>query len=91
MALYPFVLIREKRFRDNEVLLNHEKIHLQQEMEMLILPFYFMYLLHYIYNRFRGMQHEKAYRNIIFEREAYTYEADLTYLKSRKLFNWLKA
>lgn len=91
MALYPFVLVREKHFKSNETLLNHEKIHLRQERELLILPFYFAYLSHYIYNRFKGMGHDTAYRNIIFEREAYKHEADFAYLKSRKFCAWRKA
>lgn len=88
MALYPFILVREKQFRQNQVLLNHEEIHLKQEKELLILPFYFLYLGNYIYNRLKGMNHHTAYRNIIFEREAYDHEADFTYLKSRSFCAW---
>ncbi|MBE7175559.1 MAG: hypothetical protein INR69_04100 [Mucilaginibacter polytrichastri] len=88
MAVYPFVLIREKAYRNQPVLINHEKIHLRQELEMLILPFYAAYFTHYFYNRLRGMKHDAAYRHIIFEREAYKHENNPDYLRSRQIFGW---
>jgi len=38
MALYPFILLREKKFADDPLIMNHEKIHHKQEIELLILP-----------------------------------------------------
>jgi hypothetical protein len=90
MALYPFILLREKEFADDAVLINHERIHHRQEVELLIVPFYFFYLLHYLINRLRYRTHRQAYLHIIFEKEAYAQENDLTYLKKRKLFSFLK-
>jgi len=90
MALFPFVLIRKRELNENKIFINHERIHLRQQIEMLILPFYFFYLLNYCINRFKYKNHDQAYRNICFEREAYKNESNLSYLSLRKLYSWLK-
>lgn len=82
MALFPFVLVR--RPNPGAVLLNHERIHLRQQLELLLIPFYLWYLTEYFIRRLQHHDHYTAYRNICFEREAFTHEADLTYLKSRR-------
>ncbi|MDY3481526.1 hypothetical protein PG585_10930, partial [Riemerella anatipestifer] len=53
---------------------------------LLILPFFVWYGLNYLWNLFRYKNHRQAYRNIIFEREAYENQNDLEYLKNRKLW-----
>src|SRR5437016_1007345 len=87
MALYPFIILREKKFIEDVVIMNHERIHHRQQVELLIVPFYILYLLNYFFNRLRYATHDEAYRNIIFEREAYANESDFSYLKKRKLFS----
>ncbi|WP_245574493.1 hypothetical protein [Hugenholtzia roseola] len=87
MALYPFVLLRRRSDRNNLRLLNHEKIHLRQQIELLILPFYVLYVAHYLYNRiFRNKNHYEAYYDIFFEREAFEKEDDFDYLKKREIW-----
>ena len=88
MALYPFIILRKREFLDDPVIMNHERIHHCQQVELLILPFYVLYLLNYFFNRLRYSTHDQAYRNIIFEREAYSNESDFDYLKKRK---WLSS
>ena len=80
MALYPFIL-QNPKIRMGPVLLNHERIHLRQELELLIIPFYIIYLFELFF---------KGYRNISFEREAYENEGNLDYLKIRKPYSWVK-
>ncbi len=80
IAIFPFIFI-PSRTKMNKVLLNHEKIHLQQQLELLIIPFYVWYLIENIF---------KDYENISFEKEAFANEKDLNYLRKRKLFNFLK-
>lgn len=89
MALFPFILVKETRAKNNPVLINHEKIHLAQQLELLLLPFYLLYLLHYIINLFKYRSHNLAYLNIVFEKEAYRMDADPAYLAGRKLWAWL--
>ena len=80
MAFFPFVILASDA-KPDEVLINHEKIHLRQQLELLILPFYIWYLIEY---------YTKGYYNDSFEKEAYANEKDLNYLKTRKIFNFRK-
>jgi hypothetical protein len=88
MAIFPFILVKNKAMGEDQVLINHEKIHLRQQLELLILPFYLLYLLHYFYNLIKYQNHHLAYLDIIFEREAYHFDKDLTYLSKRKFLAW---
>ncbi|MBA80433.1 MULTISPECIES: hypothetical protein [unclassified Leeuwenhoekiella] len=90
-AVWPFILIREEGLKRNKVFINHERIHLRQQVELLVLPFYVWYLSEYTYYRIRGYSKEKAYRSICFEREAYQFENDLYYLKKRRPWAFLKS
>ncbi|WP_239494907.1 hypothetical protein [Pedobacter yulinensis] len=72
----------------DRTLLNHEKIHLRQQLEMLVIPFYLVYLALYLANRLRGQAHHTAYRNIAFEREAFAYDNHVNYLDNRPFFAW---
>ena len=90
MALFPFVLVDSEEDKKDKILLNHEKIHLYQQLEMLIVPFYIVYLLHYFFQLIRLKKHYPAYMNIVFEREAYQNESDLEYLKKRKFWGFWK-
>lgn len=86
MALFPFILVRQPN--PGPVLLNHERIHLRQQLEMGILPFYIWYGFEYLIRRFQYRDHYTAYRNISFEREAFTNDQNLAYLKNRSLWQF---
>lgn len=75
---------------DHPLLLNHERIHLRQQAEMLILPFYIWYITEYLIRLLIYKNKKQAYRNISFEREAYANEGDPDYLRHRKLWGFLK-
>ena len=90
IALFPFVLVATKRDKYDKVLINHEKIHLYQQLEMLIIPFYLLYLGHYFIGLIKLKKYYPAYMNIVFEREAYRNEWNLEYLKNRKLWAFWK-
>ena len=89
MAIFPFILIHQKTIPAGDRLINHERIHLQQQLELLILPFYIWYVLEYLIYRIKFKNHDKAYRAIRFEKEAYNNDSDLNYLQKRKLYNYL--
>lgn len=76
------ILVR-KGIRPNARLLNHERIHLRQQIELLVVPFYLLYLVEYILRLIIYRNPSKAYRNISFEREAYAHDNDLEYLAGR--------
>ena len=90
ITLFPFILLKRKEDLHNEILLNHEKIHLRQQAELLVIFFYFWYVLEYYYFYFKLKDHFLAYKSISFEREAYAMEDDLNYLKTRKLWSFWK-
>lgn len=86
MALWPFILLRPAR--PTARLINHERIHLRQQLELLVIPFYVWYVAEYGWYRWKGLPHGAAYRRISFEREAYAHESDLHFLKKRPLWHF---
>lgn len=89
MAVFPFVLMKYDFDKGNRTFVNHEKIHLKQQLEMLILPFFIWYFSEYLVRLIQYKNKDLAYRNISFEREAYANEKDLNYLKNRKFYQFL--
>ena len=61
-------------------LINHEKIHSAQIRELAYIFFYILYAVEWLY---RLTKKGSAYRQLTFEREAYTHESDPTYLLRR--------
>lgn len=90
MAVFPFVVMKYDFDKANRIFVNHEKIHLKQQKEMLILPFFIWYFLEFLFRLIQYKNKDLAYRNISFEREAYAKETDLNYLKNRSFFAFLK-
>ena len=91
IALWPFIFIDRKISGHQKTeLLNHERIHIRQQLELAIVFFYLAYLLNYLINLFIYRNHMRAYRNIIFEREAYAQAGNADYLKTRRWFGFLE-
>jgi hypothetical protein len=90
MALYPFMIFKNKSLQTDERIIRHEQIHFYQQLELLIVFFYPVYFLNYLFNLARYCNHDKAYFQLSFEREAYQHEGDPNYLYTRKHFAWLK-
>ena len=80
LAFYPFIFVPTTTIID-DVLINHEKIHLKQQKELLVIPFYIWYLI---------ALYRVGYMDISFEKEAYKHEKDLNYLKKRRIFAFKK-
>lgn len=95
MAIFPFVFLK-KSYVDRvskpnlESTINHECIHLRQQAELLVLFFYVWYFLEYFIRRILTGNHNTAYRNICFEKEAYQNEYNMDYLKTRKFWSFIK-
>ena len=70
--------------------INHEVIHTAQMREMFYILFYIWYIVEWIVRIFQYKNAHKAYRNISFEREAYTNDCCLLYLQDRKHYTWLQ-
>lgn len=90
ITVFPFVFLRENKLKTYQVLLNHEKIHLRQQAELLILPFYIWYVTEYLLRLLKYRNRHLAYKNIGFEREAYANESDSNYLHQRAIWNFRK-
>ncbi len=88
IALWPFIFVTQSNQKNNPILLNHEKIHLKQQLELLIIPFYIWYLGEFLFRLFQYKNSYLAYKNISFEKEAYANEKQLNYLKKRALWNF---
>ena len=87
ITIFPIILVKDRKLRDDKVLINHESIHLKQQLELLIVPFYVLYVAEFTYRLLSYTNWEAAYRNLSFEREAYANEKDLAYLKTRPFWN----
>ena len=90
IAIFPFIFLKHASLKSNRVLINHERIHLRQQLELLVLPFYVFYGLEFFIRLIKHRNWRIAYENISFEREAYTNEKDLNYLESRSFFGFIK-
>lgn len=85
MAFWPFILTRTPLGPSGE---NHERIHLAQQVELLVIGFYVLYVIDYLRNRLDGQSPEEAYFGIRFEKEAFGRQEDLGYLANRPPFAW---
>ena len=90
MTLWPFVVLKHPSQKEDAVFLNHERIHLRQQAELLLVFFYLWYGIEFLFRLFQYKNRHTAYRNISFEREAYHFEGDLKYLKNRKAYAFFK-
>lgn len=89
LTFFPFVFMADKEDKLNEIFINHEKIHLRQQLELLIVPFFIWYLTEFFVRWIQFKDKYVAYKNISFECEAYSNEKDLDYIKSRSFWSFL--
>ena len=88
MAIYPFIFIRnEHKDKINDNIINHEKIHFEQQKELILIIFFIWYIIEWVIKLFK---YRKAYKNIGFEREAYLNDDNLKYLETRKRYSFIK-
>jgi hypothetical protein len=90
LCLWPFIILREESLREDPVLINHERIHLRQQAELLVVFFYIAYLLEWVIKSAYYLDCYRGYKNISFEREAYLYEKDCQYLENRRPLQFLQ-
>lgn len=89
MNLFGTYWARDTRWIDRYVI-NHEKIHTAQQRELLFIPFYVLYVVEWAVRLLIYRSHRKAYYNISFEREAYRHGNDLSYLRCRRHYAWVR-
>tara|TARA_R100000152_G_C6550471_1_gene25179 strand:- start:36 stop:380 length:345 start_codon:yes stop_codon:yes gene_type:complete len=88
ITLYPFIISRGVMSKET---LNHERIHIEQQKELLVVGFYLLYIMYWLVNLlWHKMGKSEAYLMIPFEKEAYANDGNPDYLKTRRRFAWLK-
>ncbi|WP_149277676.1 hypothetical protein [Pareuzebyella sediminis] len=90
LSLWPFIFLKNNDLKEDIVLINHERIHLRQQQELLIVFFYIFYFMEWVVRCMLYFDTYKAYQNMSFEKEAYHNEKNLSYLKERKPFSFIK-
>ena len=90
ITLFPFIIVANNTIKENKIFINHEKIHIRQQAELIIVFFYTWYILEFIIRLIKYKKFYKAYENISFEREAYVNEKNIEYLKNRNFWSFLK-
>lgn len=81
MAIFPFIILTDKEQKKDQRLITHERIHLFQQLELLVIPFYIWYLIAF---------YRKGYMNISFEKEAYANDHKYHYPGCRGMYSFLK-
>ena len=89
ITIFPFVIFTHAEDKFDKVVVNHERIHIRQQLELLIVLFYVWYFVEYLIRLLWLKDKKKAYNAISFEREAYANEKDLDYLKRRSFWKFL--
>ncbi|TYB75780.1 hypothetical protein ES674_13215 [Bizionia myxarmorum] len=90
LTIWPFIFLKYAFLKDDVVLINHERIHIRQQIELLILPFFILYLFEFLFRFIQYRSWKLAYCNISFEREAYLHENDFNYLKTRSFWSFAR-
>lgn len=89
ITLFPFIFLKKKALKLNKVLINHERIHLKQQLELLVIFFFIFYVMEWFIKLFKYKNSYIAYQNLSFEREAYQNEKNLNYIESRKFWAFI--
>ena len=90
IVLFPFIVFSDEKYKNDQQIMNHERIHVRQVLELFIVPFYLLYLTEFLIRRISSKSKYEAYRKISFEQEAYSNDENMEYLKKRPFFSFAK-
>jgi len=85
ITLFPFIISRDEM---SDVTIRHEKIHIAQQRELLVIFFYILYIWYWMLGKVKGMTNDDAYMSIPFEQEAYRKMYSIDYLEKREKHAW---
>jgi hypothetical protein len=71
MTIFPFIFARKEYKPIGKRTINHESIHLRQQMELLVIPFFIWYRTEYLFRAICYWSFKKAYKNISFEKRGF--------------------
>ncbi len=89
VTFFPFIFLKNEDLKKDQVFINHEKIHVRQQLQLLIFPFFIWYMIEFLIKWMIYKDKNIAYRNISFEREAYQNENDFEYLNKLSFWNFI--
>ncbi|GGI55721.1 hypothetical protein GCM10011444_00300 [Winogradskyella haliclonae] len=89
LTLFPFIFLKRKDLAQNRILIYHERIHLRQQLELLIVLFYLFYVIEFMIRYIKLKNWKRAYKSISFEKEAYKNEGNPKFLKERPFWNFI--
>ena len=89
-AINLFGIIFYKGNKPSEKVINHEAIHTAQMKELLYVGFYIWYVAEWVVKFILYGGANLAYKALSFEREAYFNQENLSYLRGRKHYVWLR-
>lgn len=86
--LFGILFVREYA-KVSKHTVNHERIHTAQMLELLIFPFYLIYVSEWLFRVLftKDRFSKRAYYNLSFEKEAYRNQQNMLYLDSRKHYS----
>lgn len=90
ISIAPFGIFLRKTHYWSTTKYVHEYIHWRQQWEMGVIFFYLWYVIEYFYRWYQLGSKKKAYKEISFEKEAYTNEWDWFYPTTGKHYSWIK-
>lgn len=91
-TLFPFVFVRKDEGKLLPSAEYHERIHLRQQAEMIVIFFYLWYCIEFLVRLILKRNRIEAYRAISFEKEAKAnmYCWNQSYLENRKFWGFLR-
>ena len=72
-----------------DTIVRHERIHTRQMVELLVIPFYLLYIVEWLARLAICRDADSAYRSISFEQEAYAHQDNPEYLQQRRPYAFL--
>ncbi len=89
-AFFPFVFVRNQEYA-TPIFINHERIHFQQQIELLFVGLYLISLFEKLYAYFiLKLPYPERYLYLALEQEAYRNQHDQEYLKNRPRYAMFK-
>jgi hypothetical protein len=89
IVLAPFGIYIDDKNIENDIVINHCKIHWEQQIEMLLIFKFLWQFIEWLAKLPTNLSDINAYLDVSFEREAFANENNLEYLKTRKPYSWI--
>jgi len=77
IVIFPFILFASGE--PSKEIQNHERIHCEQIKRDGLIIFYTRYVFEYFKSRKNGLSHDRAYKGISYEKEAYLHQQNFLY------------